>query len=107
MGCLSVHRCALDVTFAQAVDSCEFAPQRTSCQSCAECSAQSAAILRLICASGHTSPFLSPLTSVVAAGHIAHVYRGIAQSFHSALQILAIHVRPPPSLEKSPVLCCS
>jgi len=56
----------LVVTFAQALDSCEFAPLRTSQPFCAEHTAQSAPSTCLICASAHTPSLASPFSSTSA-----------------------------------------
>jgi hypothetical protein len=85
-------------TFAQALDSCEFAPLRAPHHFCAERSVQSGAAVCLICASAHTPSLPAPTASVLAPGHITRSCGTLWHPFASALQIFALQVRPPPSL---------
>jgi len=88
----------LMTTIAQALDCCELAAPRTAHQFSTARSALASSSVCLICISGHTPSLAEPFISVVAAGHVARVCGGIGQSFHSALQVFALHVRPPPSM---------
>lgn len=88
----------LVTTMAQALDHCEFLSLRTGHQFCTAQSTPASSTVCLICASGHTPSWAAPVTPVVSPGPITSVCGMIGQSFHSALQIFALHVRPPPSL---------
>src|SRR5215469_150244 len=88
----------LMTTIAQALDSCELVPPQAAHHFCTARSAPASSSICLVCASSHTPSLASPMTSVVAPGHLTAVCGMIRHSFHSALQIFALHVRPPPSL---------
>lgn len=83
-------------TLAQALDSCEFAPLRTTHHFCADYSAQSAANICLICASAHTPSLAAPLSAVLAPARVNDVCGSLRESSSSALHIFALYVRPPP-----------
>ncbi len=88
----------LMATFAQALDSCEFAPLRASHHFCAERSTQLLPRVCLICASAHAPSLAASMTSVGAPIRITGICGTVRQCFHSSIQIFALHVRPPPSL---------
>jgi hypothetical protein len=88
----------LMTTIAQALHCCELVPLRTAHHFGTARSAPASSAVCLICASGHTPSLAAPMTSVAVPGHITSVCGTIGQSFHSALQMFALHVRPPPSL---------
>jgi hypothetical protein len=83
-------------TVAQALDTCESVPLRTPHRICEQRSTQSAPTVCLICASAHTPSFLSATTSVSAPGLVSNVGGSVGESFHAALQVFALQVRPPP-----------
>lgn len=87
----------LMTTVAQAMDCCELVPLRTERHFCTTRSAPASSAVCLICISAHTPSLAAPIVSVVTAGHITNVCATIGESFHSALQMFALHVRPPPS----------
>src|SRR5215467_7560932 len=86
----------LVVTFAQALDSCEFAPLRTSQPFCAEHTAQSAPSTCVIWASAHPLSLSSRFSPTSADIRITEVCATTRPSVRSALQMFAHHVRPPP-----------
>src|SRR5215469_95361 len=88
----------LVTTIAQALDRCELVPLRSGHQFCTARSTPATSTVCLICASGHTPSLAAPIAPVAAPDHITSVCGMIGQSFHSPLQIFALHVRPPPSL---------
>lgn len=88
----------LMTTFAQALDCCELMPLRTAHHFCTARSTRASSAVCLICVSGHTPSFAAPKTSVVAPLYFTSVCGAMGQSFYSALQMFALHIRPPPSL---------
>src|SRR5215469_1397511 len=88
----------LMTTVAQALDSCESLPLRAAHHSYGEQSNQSTPTVCLICASAHNPSLAAPMTSVSAPARTLNACSIIWQSFHAALQMFALQVRPPPSL---------
>jgi hypothetical protein len=88
----------LMATFAQALDSCEFAQLRTSQQVCADHSVRNAPTICLVCAAAHAASLASPISSALAPLRVAGFSGTAREVFHPALQMFALHVRPPPSL---------
>jgi len=84
------------MTVAQALDCCDLAPLRTGHHFCTARSAPASSGACLICASSHTPSLAAPITSVVAPDPARTVCDAIGQSFHSALPMFALHIRPPP-----------
>ena len=87
----------LMATFAQALDSCEFAPLRTTHHFCADYSAQSASNICLICASAHTPSLAAPVSALLAPACVSDVCASLRESSTPALHIFALYVRPPPA----------
>jgi hypothetical protein len=86
----------LMATFAQALDSCEFAPLRTTHHFCAEYSAQSGSNICLICASAHTPSLAAPVSALLASACVSDVCGLLGEFSSSALHVFALYVRPPP-----------
>jgi hypothetical protein len=86
----------LTTTFAQALDSCEFAPLRTTHHFCADYSAQTAANICLICASVHTPSLAAPVSALMAPACVSDFCGLRGESSSPALHIFALYVRPPP-----------
>lgn len=84
-------------TVAQALDSCESLPLRTSHHACGERSNQSSPAVCLICVSAHSPSLASAVTPVSAPIETSNVSGSPRQSFHAALHVFALQVRPPPS----------
>ena len=87
----------LFVTFAQALDSCEFARMRTTQQVSAADSVRAAPTVCLVCAAAHAASLPSPISSVLVPVTITGFSPTPADAYYPALQMFALHVRPPPA----------
>jgi hypothetical protein len=83
-------------TFAQALDSCEFAQLGIARQVSADQSVRSGPTICLVCAAAHATPLPAPICSTYVPVRMTTFPSTSVEGFASVLKPFALHVRPPP-----------
>src|SRR5581483_8287162 len=95
LACIAV---TLVATVGQALDSCEFLAFSAHQEVSAGHSTTRQSSPCLICIAAHSAPLVSALAHVAPVLSSTEAVILPHRALHSALQVFALHIRPPPSL---------